>query len=64
MAKRLTPKQRVLKRWPDAVCGRLHDRWWVFKNETFMHHQQYIGYGIKPNQAWSDAASRLEKNND
>lgn len=57
--KRLTPKQRVLKRWPKAVSWQtpLKKHWFISKPDWA---GKDIGYGRTANSAWADAARRLK----
>ena len=60
----MTPKQRVLKRWPDAYCceadyihaptGKQVIRWVVHAERA------YSGEGPTPAAAWRDAAERMK----
>ena len=57
--KRLTPKQRVLRKWPWAYFkGNF-----IYRNAPgpFLDYTDYrtLGYGPSPKEAWADAAKRL-----
>lgn len=61
----MTPKQRVLKRWPDAECADV--AYWraspeysvgVVKSDRVWHE---LGTGPTPAAAWKDAAERMRK---
>ena len=57
MAKRkLTPKQQVLKRWPNAVCA------WSWGNYVVIRHYRHNPRYSFPTQktAWADAARHLK----
>lgn len=53
MAKKLTPKQLVLKNFPGAVCSL--DKYGLYE----ITHTRLLGFGRKERQAWADAARRL-----
>lgn len=60
--KRLTPKQRVLKRWPMAICliypeGKCE----VFRRPPKCFRARPLSCRNSPRQAWADAAKRLER---
>jgi len=52
---RLTPKQRVLRKYPVAVCGR-----WTASNSWYVDlPHRCLGWGRTPRLAWADAASKF-----
>ena len=59
--KKLTPKQRVLKRYPSAFCCRvlLHNEYVVWDNQD--SSCQRLGRALSANSAWAAAARRLRK---
>ena len=59
-SKRLTPRQRVLKVHPGAVC-RWHwpEVWVVYRTKSFRHDISYTQ--PTPSAAWADAARRLKR---
>ena len=57
--KRLTPKQRVLKKCPDAYAERSAftvDFWYVWRDVN----DAVLGQGYSALEAWADAARRLK----
>ena len=61
--KKLTPKQRVLRKWPEAVCkawipGASPYRVWRDELESCRSNRG-LGVGSSAKQAWADAARRL-----
>lgn len=56
----MTPKQKVLKRWPDAGAFKVENKLWeIFK---FRGATLYvvIGTGPTPRAAWADAERRMK----
>lgn len=51
----MTPKQRVLKKYPKAICSRYHGESFVWLELGLT----YLGVGPDANAAWADAARRL-----
>lgn len=56
----MTPKQRVLKKWPQAYL-------WRWQNIKFYGVEvdtpspQTLGQGISPQKAWAEAARNLRR---
>jgi hypothetical protein len=56
----MTPKQRVLKKWPQAYLW----RWQSIKFygvEVDTPSPQTLGQGISPQKAWAEAARNLRR---
>ena len=53
----MTPKQQVLKRWPDAYCEKsaLGTGWYVWREAN----DAPLGRGYTAREAWADAARSL-----
>ena len=52
----MTPKQFVLKRYPNAVCRKSEHYTNVFFILRDASDSKYIGIGMTEDAAWSDAA--------
>ena len=50
----MTPKQIVLKKWPDAMCEKRHTWYAISAGRTISELR------ASPRAAWADAAKRLE----
>ena len=64
-ARKLTPKQRVLKKFPTAVAYRVYGR--PFDGDMFTVYEGpirseklYLGMGYTWKRAWANAARRLK----
>lgn len=64
--KKLTPKQRVLKKYPDArlersTGGVVYQPWFLWRNRSDRQlTADLIGCGETQAEAWKDAAERIE----
>ena len=60
----MTPKQRVLKKWPKGWVwyAAEHGAFFVFKG-CAASIKSSIGNGYLPRAAWADAARRLKERN-
>lgn len=58
---RLTPKQRVIAKYPHAIVWDWRDKTVIYSNRynTAPHGNQVLGSGKSARQAWADAASKL-----
>ena len=60
MKKKLTPKQKTLKEYPNAYCF-YHDFYKLFMIETPSYDTIELGCGSTRQAAWKDASKRLEE---
>ena len=58
----MTPKQRVLKKWPNAWCWKsdAHDRLYYIEVPG-RKPTEFVCGGTSPRDAWADAARRIRK---
>ena len=55
--KAVTPKQRVLAKWPGAYC--FVRPWGSRQARIWIDEDTYIGTGPTPRQAWASAARSI-----
>ena len=58
MAKMLTPKQRVMKKYPQSFAqeGLISGNWYVYRKAN---RDRILGAGPTANSAWNEAAKRF-----
>lgn len=54
----MTPKQNVLKVWPNAHTNRLHSHLFHVRT-TRWNAGRILGHGLNPRAAWRDAAQHI-----
>lgn len=59
--RKLTNKQKVMRRWPGAVCHESVDHTWaIARPNRYENPWKYLtGWFPNPAQAWADAARRI-----
>lgn len=57
----MTPKQKVLAKWPKAYAYMWTDCWTIYLDKNNVKQGMWTGLGPTPRAAWADAAKRMGK---